>query len=77
MRTVWDMFFTKSGEDALKLMESTSYDVVVSEMNLSEMDGVELFDIIMQKYPGTSRIMYSENTDTKMTSNAIRCTHQF
>ncbi len=31
----------------------------------------------MQKYPGTVRIMHSENADSKLTSDAIRCTHQF
>ncbi|MHC4269851.1 MAG: HDOD domain-containing protein [Planctomycetota bacterium] len=77
MRVVWDMVFIESGKDALELMESTSYDVAVSEMNMPEMNGVEFFDIILKRYPGTGRIMYSDNSDRKMTRASIRCTHQF
>ncbi len=59
MREVWDMSFVERGKEALKMMEDTSYDVAVSEMNLTEMNGVELFEIIMQKHPGTVRIIHS------------------
>ncbi|MCP4252142.1 MAG: HDOD domain-containing protein [Candidatus Scalindua sp.] len=77
MQIVWDMFFVESGKDALKLMESASFDVAVSEMNMPEMNGVELFDIIIQKYPETVRIMHSENTDSKLTGASVRSSHQF
>ncbi|MCP4266455.1 MAG: HDOD domain-containing protein [Candidatus Brocadiaceae bacterium] len=77
MRLVWDMVFAGSGKEALGLMESASYDVVVSDMHMLEMDGVEFFDIVMKKYPGTVRIMHSENSDSEMAKDSVRCTHQF
>ncbi len=77
MQTVWDMVFVGSGKKALELMENTSYDVVVSDMHMPEMDGVELFDIVMKRYPGTVRIMHSENSDSELAKDSVRCTHQF
>ncbi len=77
MREIWDMAFVESGKDALVLMEDTSYGVVVSDMHLSEMNGVEFFDSVMKMYPGTVRIMYSENSDSEMARDSVRCTHQF
>ncbi len=77
MRVVWDMVFVESGEEALELLESTSYDVVVSDMHMQRMNGVELFDIVMKEYPGIVRIMHSGNSDRKMAENSVRCTHQF
>ncbi len=77
MRVVWDMVFVSSGKEALKLMESASYDVVVSDMHMAEMDGVEFFDIVMEMYPGTVRIMHSENSNSEMAKDSARCTHQF
>ncbi len=77
MRVVWDMVFVESGEEALKLLESTSYDVVVSDMHMQKMNGVELFDIVMKEYPGIVRIMHSGNSDRKMAEDSVRCTHQF
>ncbi len=76
MRTVWDMSFVESAKDALTLMEGAFYDVVVSEMNMPEMNGIELFDTIIQRNPETVRIMYSENTDSKLMGASVRCTHQ-
>ncbi|MCP5005437.1 MAG: HDOD domain-containing protein [Planctomycetes bacterium] len=77
MRVVWDMVFVGSGEEALKLLESAAYDVVVSDLHMQEMNGVELFDIVMKKYPGIVRIMHSGNSDREMAEDSVRCTHQF
>jgi putative nucleotidyltransferase with HDIG domain len=77
MRFEWDMEFAGSGRDALNLMEKASFDVVVSDMHMPDMDVVKLFDMIMKCYPGTVRIMHSENSDRAMTMSVVRCTHQF
>ncbi len=77
MRSVWDMVFVGSGKEALELMENASYDVVVSDMHISEMDGVEFFDLVMMRYPGVVRIMHSEKPDNEQSKKAVRCTHQF
>ncbi|MHC4454119.1 MAG: response regulator [Planctomycetota bacterium] len=77
MRAVWDMEFVGCGNEALKLMESAFFNVVVSDMHMSEMDGVRFFDIVMKRYPGTVRIMHSENSDYERAKDSARCTHQF
>ncbi len=77
MRVVWDMVFVESGSEALKLLESSSYDVLVSEMHIPDMDGVEFFDIVMKRYPGTVRIMHAENLDSERAQSPAKCTHQF
>ena len=77
MRAVWDMVFVESGMDALKLLESASYDVVVSEMHIPDMDGVEFFNIVMEMYPGTVRIMHSEILESERTQSPAKYTHQF
>ncbi len=77
MRSVWDMVFVGSGKEALELMENASYDVVVSDMHISEMDGVEFFDLVMMRYPGTVRIMHSEKPDNEQSKESVGCTHEF
>jgi putative nucleotidyltransferase with HDIG domain len=77
MRLVWEMVFVGSGKEALELMESTSFCVIVSDMHMAEMDGVELFDMVMKIYPGTIRIMHSGNSNSEMAKDSVRCTHQF
>lgn len=77
MRIVWDMNFAENGKEALKLMEYDSYDVIVSDMNMHEMNGVELFDIVMKRYPGTVRIIHSENSDSELVKKSVKNTHQY
>ncbi len=77
MSELWDMDFVECGRDAMELMKNAPYDVVVSDLHMSEMNGVELFDLVMKKYPGVVRIMYSENSDSELARDSVRCTHQF
>ena len=70
------MEFAGSGKGALEFMERSSYDVVVSDLHMPDMDGVKLFEIVMERFPGTVRIMYSDNSDRAMALESVKCTHQ-
>jgi len=71
------MKYTGRGKDDFELMEKSSYDVVVSDMHMPDMDGVKLFEIVMERFPGTVRIMHSDNSDRAMAMKSVKCTHQF
>ena len=77
MRFEWEMEFVRSGKDALKIMKNSSVDAVVSDLHLPEMDGVKFFDTVMELYPGTVRIVYSDNSDKALSMESVKCTHQF
>ena len=77
MRYEWEMEFVMSGKDALNFMSKGPYDVVVSDMRMPEMDGIELLGIIMECYPETVRIIYSENSDREMVLKSVKSSHQF
>lgn len=55
----WDMDFATEGKEALKLMEDTVYDVIVSDMMMPEMSGEELLGAVKEMYPATARIVLS------------------
>ena len=42
MRHEWDMAFASGGREALEMLEQTPYDVVVTDMRMPGMDGVQL-----------------------------------
>ncbi|MBT3878483.1 MAG: HDOD domain-containing protein [Candidatus Scalindua sp.] len=73
----WKMSFAKNGEEALDLMSTSSFDVVVSDMNMPKMNGVELFNTIMERYPDTVRIILSGLVDNEMIMKSLNYTHQF
>ncbi len=61
-RSVWDMRFACGGQEALEFMEDQRADIIVSDMQMPEMDGAELLETIRRKHPHTNRLILSGYT---------------
>ncbi|SCA62466.1 Uncharacterized protein SCG7109_AA_00520 [Chlamydiales bacterium SCGC AG-110-M15] len=59
MRSQWEIAFANSGKEALEQFANTSFDVIVSDIRMPEMDGTELLKIVKEKYPQTIRLALS------------------
>lgn len=46
MRDDWEMTFASGGEAALALMETVAFDVIVTDMQMPDMDGAMLLELI-------------------------------
>jgi len=58
-RKRWDMVFASSGQAALQHIQNQTFDVVVSDMRMPDVDGAMLFRILRAEAPKTVRIMLS------------------
>ena len=57
---------------ALKMIEKDCpYAVIVSDMQMPGMSGVEFLNITKQKYPDTVRVMLTGNADQKTATDAV------
>lgn len=74
---IWAMDFVSSGEDALELLEKKHYDVVVSDMRMPEMDGIELLNAIKERHPDTIRIILSGYSEKDMILRSVGVAHQY
>jgi response regulator RpfG family c-di-GMP phosphodiesterase len=61
-----------SGEEALELFEQSTYNVILSDIMMPGMSGIELLDRVMQAKPETTVIMVSANHDTRRAVGALR-----
>jgi len=77
MRSEWEMEFAGSGREALELLEKESYDVVVSDIRMPDMDGVQLLTEIKKLYPHMVRIALSGQSDQEMILKSVGSIHQF
>lgn len=77
MRDVWDMHFVDNGDDALRLMESRPFDVIVSDMRMPHMNGAELLTRVMTRYPSTVRLILSGYADKDLILKCVGSTHQY
>jgi len=76
-RDEWEMVFCESGAAALEKFSEDSFDVVVSDIRMPEMDGVELLTHIQKQYPQTVRIALSGHSERDDLLRAVGPTHQF
>ena len=60
-----------SAVEALELMKTQEFAVVVSDMNMPIMDGLEFLSIVTEKYPNVQKIMLTGNGEVETASNAV------
>jgi HD-like signal output (HDOD) protein len=77
MRSEWEMAFALSGPEALEIMRKKSFDVVVSDMRMPQMDGSVFLNKVMELYPETIRFVLSGQADKETIFRSIGPTHQF
>jgi HD-like signal output (HDOD) protein len=76
-RERWDMQFVVGGEAALQVCETSSFDVVISDMRMPGMDGATLLGHIRDRFPNTSRIILSGFSDAVLATRAVPVAHRF
>ena len=80
MRSVRDEYETRyalSGTEALRIMAEWPADVVVSDMRMPGMNGVELLNRIAAEYPEAVRLILSGHTDREVIMQSAVVAHQF
>ncbi|MEJ7604575.1 MAG: HDOD domain-containing protein [Kofleriaceae bacterium] len=75
-RACWDMAFADSGQAALLELETKRFDVVVSDMRMPQMDGVELFETVRSRYPQTARIILTGYAEHGAIARIFAVAHQ-
>jgi HD-like signal output (HDOD) protein/CheY-like chemotaxis protein len=76
-RQQWNLFFAKSGAEALTLMTQHRIDLIVSDLMMPEMRGDELLKKISVAYPGTVRMILSGYADEDTLKSSLEVAHQY
>ncbi len=76
LKTGLDMAFVEGGRQALEAMAEDPYDVVITDMRMPGMDGIELLEAIRDRYPETIRIILTGQADKNMVLRAVNVAHQ-
>lgn len=76
-RNEWEMSFAPGAEAALTMLDAAPFDVIVSDMRMSGMDGAALLEIVRQKHPSVPRFILSGYTELEASYRAVPVAHQF
>ncbi len=70
-RRKYDITTCESAEDGLQILEENSFDVIVADHRMPGMTGVEMLQIVSEKYPDMTRIIISEYVNDEVIRHAI------
>ncbi len=73
----WEITSTDNGARALEILAETKFDVVVSDMRMPNMSGIQLMREVRRLHPHTSRIIISGAGDQEEIARSLESTHQF
>jgi len=75
----YNKFFAQSGNEALKIMNEFEIAVIITDLSMPELNGLELLYSVRMNYPDTVRIILSAFTDARVILEAINTgeTHRF
>jgi HD-like signal output (HDOD) protein len=77
MRKEWSMVFAESGGEALQVLETQDFEVVVTDMRMPGMNGSELLERVQKKFPEIVRIVLTGHSDQELILKSVRTAHQY
>lgn len=77
LRRQWTMEFVPSGREALDRMAAGPFDVLVSDVRMPGMDGCELLQQVMGRFPAAARIVLSGHCHRPAVLKTVGLAHQF
>lgn len=76
-RRDYNVYTAKSAMEALKMLETREFAVIISDQRMPEMTGVELFQKASKQWPQTIRILLTGYTDINALVDAINMGHVY
>jgi signal transduction histidine kinase len=67
----YDVHTAEGPQEALKLLDTLTFPVMVSDLKMAKMDGIELLQVVKQKHPATIRILLTGHADLESAISAV------
>ena len=77
LRNEWDMKFVSSGAEALQCLSESPFDVMVTDVRMPGMNGVELLQEVVKRHPQVIRLVLSGTADIELTLQCVSLSHQY
>jgi len=77
MRDGWDIKYVENAPEALEILSREHVDLIVSEMRLTGMSGLELLSEVRERYPHVVRIVLSGYADRDVILKTVEIAHQY
>lgn len=76
-RDTWRMIFVSRGQQALDVLRGQPVHVIVTDVQMPEMNGLELLKKVRERSPETLRIILTGHADKKLLIESVDVIHQY
>ena len=73
----WELAFATGGQEALEILGRQPFDIVVTDIRMPRMDGIELLENVARKHPGVIRFILSGQAKKETMLRSIGPMHQY
>jgi putative nucleotidyltransferase with HDIG domain len=73
----WELYFATSGQEALEILSGNRMDVIVTDIRMGGMDGIQLLEKVIERHPQVTRLVLSAYTDREVSIKSSHVAHQF
>lgn len=77
LRREWDMVFVESGPEAMTLLATSPFDVIVTDIRMPYMDGAQLLGHVAEVHPAVVRIILSGQCERSAVLKCVGPAHLF
>ena len=76
-RNEWHMVFVSSAAEALQQLSQSPFDVLVTDVRMPQMSGIELLSEVVERHPQVVRMVLSGMADKEVTLPSVMLAHQY
>ncbi len=73
----WEVYCAPGGEEALGILAEHDIDIIVVDMYMPGMDGVDFLENVQEKYPHIIRMVFSGYSNPDLILRSTKLAHQF
>ena len=73
----WNIEFFQRSTDAVTCLENCTADVIVSDIRMPDMDGIELMQLVAERFPGVVRFILSGQAEVEKVIPLTGVVHQY
>lgn len=77
LRNEWRMEFVSSGQQALECLARSDFEVLITDVRMPVMDGIELLTEVAERHPQVIRLVLSGTVDQELTLRSAVLAHQY
>lgn len=73
----WQCFYANDAISAIDILDFSAIDIIITDLDMPMYNGAQLLNLVREKHPGVTRIIFSGSRSVKQNMTTVNCAHRF